>query len=580
MPARLLRGVCVAAALTLAGTGLTLGVGLGAGVGAEPLGFGEAPGRTGPEPGADAAPVTPAAHAPRATPPGPRGGGVPTARADAKPPARAAGPGTEPPVTRAPASARGRAVVRGAGRTGIAVVGRPAVGRSKPAARDDAKPARPVGPGPRTRPGAPDSPGAVEPVEPVEPPEAAEGFEGVDSGADTLPPRSPVALPGAAGAPAVTELLDRLGDLYRRVEEAGEAAHAAEARLRTRQAEERKVAATLAGTRDALGAQRALAGGLAREQYRGDRQASGFSVYARVVLSGDPDQALERGRLAGREAGRRAGLLRRLSAAERRADGLATAARKALDAERTAAAEARAARTEVTTRLKEVERLLASLGPERVAGLERAEEERAADAQRALLASGRLTPAATVGDAGPADDAAPPLDRAGFPVRSPSAAGGAALAYAVRQLGDPYEWGAVGPDAWDCSGLTSRAWERAGRTIPRTSQEQWARLPRVPLDRLRPGDLVVYFPQATHVGLYLGGGRVLHAPRPGGRVKVSPLAANPVLGAVRPDGDAAPLARWTAPALPTGTHAASGTATDADRATDTGTPTAAGSPAP
>ncbi|ARX86404.1 hypothetical protein SMD44_05875 [Streptomyces alboflavus] len=92
----------------------------------------------------------------------------------------------------------------------------------------------------------------------------------------------------------------------------------------------------------------------------------------------------------------------------------------------------------------------------------------------------------------------------------------------------------------------------AGHGIPRTSQQQWARLPRVPLRDLRPGDLVVYFPRATHVALYLGRGKVVHAPRPGARVKVSPLAANPVLGAVRPDPRATPVSDYRPPRLPAG----------------------------
>src|SRR5690606_9543754 len=69
---------------------------------------------------------------------------------------------------------------------------------------------------------------------------------------------------------------------------------------------------------------------------------------------------------------------------------------------------------------------------------------------------------------------------------------------------------------------------------------------------LRPGDLVVYFPEATHVALYLGDGMVVQAPRPGARVKVSPIAANPVLGAVRPDPDGEPLRQYEPPELPEG----------------------------
>jgi cell wall-associated NlpC family hydrolase len=126
------------------------------------------------------------------------------------------------------------------------------------------------------------------------------------------------------------------------------------------------------------------------------------------------------------------------------------------------------------------------------------------------------------------------------------------LRYAVRQIDKPYVWGAEGPESYDCSGLTSQAWQSAGRAIPRTSQEQWRTLPKVPLSELRPGDLVVYFPEATHVAIYLGNGLVVHAPRPGGRVKVSPIAANPLLGAVRPDPGATPLDTYTPPELPAG----------------------------
>lgn len=112
--------------------------------------------------------------------------------------------------------------------------------------------------------------------------------------------------------------------------------------------------------------------------------------------------------------------------------------------------------------------------------------------------------------------------------------------------------GAEGPETYDCSGLTQRAWAAAGREVPRTSQEQWATLPRVSLSELRPGDLVLYFPGATHVAVYLGEGLVVQAPRPGGKVKVSPIAANPLLGAVRPDPGGTALASYTPPELPAG----------------------------
>ncbi|WP_237531536.1 C40 family peptidase [Streptomyces sp. SID3212] len=150
---------------------------------------------------------------------------------------------------------------------------------------------------------------------------------------------------------------------------------------------------------------------------------------------------------------------------------------------------------------------------------------------------------------------------------APSAQGGHALAYAVAQIGKPYQWGAEGPASFDCSGLTSEAWGRAGVVVPRTSQQQWRDLPHVPLDRLRPGDLVVYFPKATHVAIYLGDGMVIQAPRPGTRVKVSPIAANPLLGAVRPDPGAVPMTSYEPPPLPPDAGPSS-----SDLGNDNGTP--------
>jgi peptidoglycan DL-endopeptidase CwlO len=153
--------------------------------------------------------------------------------------------------------------------------------------------------------------------------------------------------------------------------------------------------------------------------------------------------------------------------------------------------------------------------------------------------------------------------------RTPTQKGERALEYAVEQIGKPYVWGAEGPRSYDCSGLTSQAWAEAGREVPRTSQEQWAQLPKVSLRSLRPGDLVIYFPKATHVAIYLGDGMVVQAPRPGTKVKVSPIASNPLIGAVRPDPDGSPLSSYTPPQLPKGATAGKDDGYSAAEAPDT-----------
>jgi cell wall-associated NlpC family hydrolase len=124
---------------------------------------------------------------------------------------------------------------------------------------------------------------------------------------------------------------------------------------------------------------------------------------------------------------------------------------------------------------------------------------------------------------------------------TPAGAAGQAIAYADAQLGKPYEWGATGPDAFDCSGLVMEAYASAGVTIPRTSQEQWAALPHIPAGDQQPGDLV-FFAGADgtvtapgHVGLVLGRHRMVEAYATGYPVRISHYGTSG-----SPPGDQAP----------------------------------------
>ncbi|WP_318216632.1 NlpC/P60 family protein [Streptomyces sp. SCL15-6] len=98
------------------------------------------------------------------------------------------------------------------------------------------------------------------------------------------------------------------------------------------------------------------------------------------------------------------------------------------------------------------------------------------------------------------------------------------IAYAKNQLGKPYVWGGTGPRGFDCSGLVMRAWETAGVKLPRTTWGQIRAGSATTRGRLVPGDLVLSY-GGGHVGLYIGKGRVIHAPRPGTTVTVAPLPA-------------------------------------------------------
>ncbi|CAO0827978.1 hypothetical protein SMICM17S_00196 [Streptomyces microflavus] len=116
-----------------------------------------------------------------------------------------------------------------------------------------------------------------------------------------------------------------------------------------------------------------------------------------------------------------------------------------------------------------------------------------------------------------------------------SAAGKAAIAFATAQIGKPYVWGATGPGSHDCSGLTMKAWAAAGRPIPRTSQEQWRLLPRIDIKDMRPGDLIIYHADASHVAMYVGDGTIVHSPRPGRHVTLAGAGSMKILGVGRPD---------------------------------------------
>lgn len=182
----------------------------------------------------------------------------------------------------------------------------------------------------------------------------------------------------------------------------------------------------------------------------------------------------------------------------------------------------------------------ADLGREK---LEAAEEARAAaaqaQAQSAAAASnnnGGSTAAAPRGGGG--DTSAGSSTAPSEPVNNaPPVSGkaGIAVSAAYSQLGVPYKFAAESPGvAFDCSGLTKWAWGRAGVGMPHQSGAQYGSFPHVSKDEAQPGDLVFYYAPIGHVGIYIGGGQMIHAPQTGDVVKVSTVHWNKVVGVARP----------------------------------------------
>ncbi|MFE1405691.1 NlpC/P60 family protein [Streptomyces sp. NPDC058770] len=312
------------------------------------------------------------------------------------------------------------------------------------------------------------------------------------------------ALPGSAHAdprrtPARVEAeVDRL---YRDAEVATEKYNGAKERTRAAAEDVDALRDEAARRTDRLNTARNALGSLATAQYR----SGVLNPSVQLALSSDPDQYLERASYVDRIADRRAV---EVDVAERQVARIAQlrseAGKKLADLE-ARRAEMRKHRATIRSKLAEARRLLASLSP----------------ADRAAYADGARSGAR-------AD-----RDLARGPVLAPNARAAEAVAFAYGALGKPYVWGATGPSSFDCSGLTQAAWRAAGVSLPRTTYTQINAGQRVSRSELAPGDLVFFYPGVSHVGLYIGNGRMIHAPRPGAPVRIAPLDQMPFAGATR-----------------------------------------------
>ena len=111
---------------------------------------------------------------------------------------------------------------------------------------------------------------------------------------------------------------------------------------------------------------------------------------------------------------------------------------------------------------------------------------------------------------------------------------GAAVDYALAQVGDSYVYGAAGPDSFDCSGLTMMAWAQAGVSLPHSASSQMGSGPSVSSSDLQPGDLVFYYSPVSHVGIYIGNGQIVHAANPDTDVQITGVNTMLISGAVGP----------------------------------------------
>jgi len=325
-------------------------------------------------------------------------------------------------------------------------------------------------------------------------------------------------------------ILDRLHATYEQAEAATQKYDALSEQLTQAQTDDAEMQVMVDNAQANVDAGTFVAGEMASAQYRN----SGLSQLGELIFAKNPQQALHTGQLLKAASTSQAALLAQLTSDQQSLAQSKAASETAKENATGLVAAQAVAKAAINKQLDAVRTQVSELTGVQQDELSQLEQKDADSAQLALLASGIL----------------------GKNGLKPSQAGAAAVAYAFKQLGAKYIWGGIGPKSkttgFDCSGLTSQAWLHAGQPIPRTSEEQWAQLTHVPLNALRPGDLIVYFSGASHIAIYIGAGLVIEAPHTGAFVEVAPMAIDPILGAVRPDPGSPSVGSYKPPTIPKG----------------------------
>ncbi|MEX3103686.1 MULTISPECIES: C40 family peptidase [unclassified Streptomyces] len=310
----------------------------------------------------------------------------------------------------------------------------------------------------------------------------------------------------AEPAPTAAQVKAKVDQLYREAEVATEQyngarekADTAQRRLNSLQDEAARQEASLNSERDKLGS-------LAAAQYRD----GALDPAVQLALSGDPDRYLDGAAFAERAGDRQSAAVSRVRRRLAEVERLRGAARVELASLTARRAELRRHKETVTGKLGAARSLLGQLSArerEQVTGGTGTTPHRTSRGTRTTLP-------------GPS-------------AQAPNSRTAAAVSYAYAKLGSPYVWGATGPDAFDCSGLIQAAYRSAGLSLPRTTYAQIGAGRRVSRSQLLPGDLVFFYSGISHVGLYIGNGRMIHAPNPSAPVRIAPIDEMPFAGATR-----------------------------------------------
>ncbi|MER6783342.1 NlpC/P60 family protein [Streptomyces sp. NPDC000658] len=337
------------------------------------------------------------------------------------------------------------------------------------------------------------------------------------------------AAPSDDGKPSLEEVEKKVDDLYRQAESATEKYNAAKEKTTKQRKRVDSLLDDVAQRTQKLNEAREELGSYAAAQYRTGASAPDTATF---LLADTPQDYFDQNQLMSRVTDRQKGavddFVTEQSATMRKRREAAESLASLTDTQ----SDLRTAKATVQKKLGDARELLSRLTAQekaRLAAIEKQRQEEAA-AKAAELArrqaaaqaaarqesgapSGAATGTGTGAGSSSASAPASPADP------SYGAKADKALAFARAQIGKPYVWGAVGPGSYDCSGLTQAAWKAAGVTLPRTTYDQVKAGATVSLADARPGDLVFFYDDVSHVGVYIGNGMMIHAPKPGAYVR-------------------------------------------------------------
>ncbi|MGW1746093.1 NlpC/P60 family protein [Streptomyces sp. NPDC002092] len=327
------------------------------------------------------------------------------------------------------------------------------------------------------------------------------------------------AAPAADGKPSLEEVEKKVDDLYRQAESATEKYNAAKEKTTKQRRNVDTLLDDVAKRTQKLNEERDRLGSFAAAQYRTGAAAPDTATF---LLADSPQDYFDQTQLMGRLTSRQKSAVDEYFTEQSATMKKRQEASKSLETLTATQSDLQTAKSTVQKKLSDARELLSKLTAQekaRLAAIQKQQEEeaarKAAELAKQQAAAEKAKEEAAAQDGGSASGSG--STSAGDSSYATKAE--KALAFARAQIGKPYVWGATGPGSYDCSGLTQAAWKAAGVSLPRTTYDQVNAGTTVSLTDAQPGDLIFFYDDISHVGVYIGNGMMIHAPKPGAYVR-------------------------------------------------------------